>query len=267
MAVPNLKPIKYTSVSKDAYARLRESILNQELVPGEQLDIAELSKLLNVSPTPVKRALDRLDLEGLVRIVPRKGSFVAELNVKEIIEVFDIRRVLETWAGESGIQHLTPERLEKLCSLVAELEGLTEPGGTCRDYLAYVKKDQMFHHLIIELCGNKKLMELYNHLDGHIQAARIYYLSSDQRAQEAQAEHQAILKALEAGDSVAFRKAIEAHLENAKSALLQRAANMEYPLRQTTSPEESSKIAEDALRPRPGSQLTRREGRSSIRGE
>jgi len=217
-----LEPIEHTNLSDKVYERLKQGILTRQFAPGQRLNVDQLSEQLGVSRTPLKDALNRLSAEGLVKIVPRQGTFVTKLTPRDIAELFAIRRVLEAWAVEEAVRRITPQELEELRRLLDEMARLVNPDGTCTDYLTLVAKDRDFHLLIIKASGNRKLFELYKNLNVHIQVAVIYYLDADKRVEETLREHEAILRALESRDVEAAREALNTHLKAGELATLER---------------------------------------------
>jgi len=204
------------------YASLRDAIFSREFAPGERLDVDQLGRQLGVSRTPLKDALNRLAMEGLVRIVPRQGTFVTALRPDEMADICDVRAVLELYAVERGLPQVTPEHLARMRAHTRALRDTLGPDGKCRDHLAFVAHDQAFHQVILEATGSRKLAELYGALNVHIQVARVYYIDADKRIEEVCAQHEAILQAYEAYDVKAAKAAMAIHLSTAKQAALER---------------------------------------------
>jgi len=219
-----LEPIRHRRITDEVYASLRAAILGRDFAPGQRIDVDALQRQLGVSRTPLKDALNRLAMEGLVRVVPRQGTFVAELGAEEIAEVCDVRCVLELYAVEQGIMRMTPEQLTRLRAHFEALRETRTPDGGCSDHLAFVCHDHDFHRVIVEASGNQKLRELYETLNVHIQMARVYYLDADKRIDQVCQEHERILAAYEARDLAAAKEAVATHLATAKEATLQRLA-------------------------------------------
>jgi DNA-binding GntR family transcriptional regulator len=202
-----------------AYQALKNLILTKTFTPGQRLNVDELAEQLGMSRTPVKDALNALATEGLVEIVPRRGTFVAGLAPEEIAEVFELRRALELLAAELLVARVTGEDLRRLRRHLADLDAATAGG----DVDEHMRHNLAFHRLFVDLAGNKKLIELYEGLNVHIQIARVHARAGDwqrRRAQE-QAEHRAIIEALEAKDAPRLVAAVNAHIRRAKESLAQ----------------------------------------------
>jgi DNA-binding GntR family transcriptional regulator len=200
-----------------AYQALKNLILAKTLTPGQRLNVDDLAGQLGMSRTPVKDALNALATEGLVEILPRRGTFVAGLAPEEIAEVFELRRALELLAAELLIARITDEDLRRLRRHLSDLDEATA-GGDVDDHMRH---NLAFHQLFVNLAGNRKLTELYEGLNVHIQIARIHARAGDwqQRRAQEQAEHRAIMEALEARDAQRLMEAVNAHIRRAKQSL------------------------------------------------
>lgn len=217
-----LKPIQHQNMTDAVYASLREAILSREFAPGQRIDVDGLRQQLGVSRTPLKDALNRLAMEGLIRVVPRQGTFVTALGPDEMADICDVRGVLEQYAVERGILQITPAHLQRMRAHVQGLRDALDADGKCRDHLAFVAHDHGFHRVIVEAAGSPKLEEVYEALNVHIQVARVYYMDADKRIDQVCAEHHAILRAYEARDVEAAKAAMAIHLATAKQAAVER---------------------------------------------
>lgn len=202
-----------------AYHALRHAIVSSTLKPGERLNIDHLAAQLGVSLTPVRGAIQRLATEGLVDIHPRSGTFVASLSLQDVEETFQIRAALEGLAAELAAAALTPADLRRLRGLH---KALRKPIREQEDREAHERLNSEFHQLILAASGNRRLQEMYAALNAHIKIARIHAADSGWSARQRRetAEHDAILKALEARDPQAASGAIRSHIHRAKDALL-----------------------------------------------
>jgi len=207
-------------MSQEVYDILKEKILSKYFAPGQRLNLAEIEQQMGVSRTPLKEALNRLALEGLVEIKPRKGTFVTDPSPTEIAEAFDVRRVLEVYAVELAAKRVTESQLQQLRDKVKKLRSLTEVEDWTQIYQEYVAIDHEFHRLIVEFAGNKRLKELWEQVNTHVQMARARYRSAERELDQAQREHEEIMKAFEARNIDALREAMSYHIERAKQSLL-----------------------------------------------
>lgn len=202
-----------------AYAALRQAILSSALKPGQRLHIDQLATQLGVSLTPVRGAIQRLATEGLIDIRPRSGTFVASLSLQDIEETFQIRAALEGLAAELAAPRITSTDLQRLRSLHRAMK---KPLRLQSDRDAHDLLNSEFHQLILAASGNRRLQEMYSALHAHIQIVRIHAADTawSARRRRQAAEHEAILKALEARDPRAASEALRRHITRAKDALL-----------------------------------------------
>jgi DNA-binding GntR family transcriptional regulator len=218
-------PASFTAVSVQrltdaAYRTLKDLILNQAFLPGQRLNVDDLAQRLGMSRTPVKDALNALAGEGLVEIVPRKGTFVAELSADLIAEVFELRRALELLAAELLVARGTRPDLTGLRERLAALD---EPMDQDGDVDEHMRRNLAFHRHFIELAENRKLLEVYESLNVHIQIARVHarWRNWQQRRRQERDEHYAILGALEDGDGARLAAAVNAHIRRSKQSLIE----------------------------------------------
>jgi DNA-binding GntR family transcriptional regulator len=224
----DLPELNHRNISDEVYDILRAKIISCEFPPGQQLILESIEKQLNVSRTPVKDALRRLSVEGLVEIVPRKGTFVSNLSKEEIAEAFDVRRVLEMYATELAIPRMKEEHLTHMRAMVAELRRMVQSKDWNNIFSKYVDLDHNLHRYILELAGNGKLLWVHNHVNVHVVMARVGYGRSEREVAVAhQQEHEEILKSFEARDVRGAVAAVDRHIERAKISLLQAMTEVE----------------------------------------
>lgn len=215
---PAIGMIGFQTITNTVYEVLRNHIIDQTFTPGQQLQVIELAERFGVSRTPVKDALGTLSAEGLVKIIPRRGTFVSDMGPTDIAETYQVRQALELAAGESLVASLTPEKLDRLKQALRELE----LAANSDDIEQHIQKNFAFHDLFVELAGNRKLLKMYRSLKAPIQIARIHYRSPNwkKRLGHERREHRAIVVALEENDAAALAFAIIAHLSRARESLV-----------------------------------------------
>lgn len=212
------------------YNALRQAIITCVLRPGERLNIGDFAEKLGVSLTPVRGAIQQLATEGLVEIRPRSGTFVASLSAHDVEETFIIRCALECLAAEGAVRNIKPEDIRRLKQL---LRSLKKKIATEEDRKAHERDNWELHQIIVRASGNRRLQEIYEALNAHIKIARIHAGERNwpMRLQEEQAEHAAIVAALEARDVAALTAALRKHIYRAKDAMM--AAVAEFEARQS----------------------------------
>ena len=216
--------MEFTKIQREravdaVYNALRQAIVNCLMKPGERLNVFELAEKLGVSLTPVRSAVQQLATEGLVEIHPRSGTFVASLTPQDVDETFKIRCALECLAGEDAVQNITAAQLRKLRTL---LKSLSKKVRNDEDRKAHEHDNSELHNIIIEAAGNRRVEEMYKALNAHIKIVRIHAGEANwpSRLEEEEAEHEKIVKALEARDAAALAAALRQHIYRAKDAMI-----------------------------------------------
>lgn len=198
------------------FEALKEAILSQKLRPGERLLENELADELGVSRTPIREAIRRLEQEGLVVMLPRKGAYVAGISLKDIHEVYEIRAALEALALELAAKYITDEELAELALQVEEEEALTDAGRL--NEIIFI--DSSFHDLIYQYARNNKLTQFVDILQEQFKRFRALPLGTSARSNTALEEHQQILVALKNHDSILAADLAKKHIAGAERALV-----------------------------------------------
>ncbi len=210
-----------SSLTDKVYTLLKGRILSQTLEPGQKVEVDQVATELGISRTPVKDALHRLTSDGLVVVLPRRGTFVARLDLTDLLELLDVRMALETYAVAAAVERVTPEQLREVRTLVESLE-VDYPADPRihGEYDEFLARDRRFHLLLVSLAGNRKLVEYCENLHVEIQVARAYYRSGNLETDRVHAEHRAVLEAFERRDAEGAVQAIEYHLGRVRHSLL-----------------------------------------------
>jgi DNA-binding GntR family transcriptional regulator len=217
-------PGKLAKVNLNDYKPLREVIFNTlrqaiiigELKPGERLMEVSLAEKMGVSRTPVREAIRKLELEGLVNMLPRKGAHVADLSVKDIMDVLEVRATLDGLATALSAARVTDDELEELKRVNAQFSVFVE-----KDNLqGSIKKDVEFHDIIYRSSRNIKLIQLLNNLREQVQRFRIIFLKDYGSAKELIREHKEIYDAISSRDVDAARQAAQEHIKKQEEAIV-----------------------------------------------
>jgi DNA-binding GntR family transcriptional regulator len=208
LVIPRLRA--GASVAQLAYEALRSAILAVDVYqPGAdlRLDEKELAAELGVSRTPVRQALARLEHEGLVRIVPRRGVHIVRKSKREIIEMITIWAALEGMAARLTCERATDEEIASLRTLFATFED-----GDLRLRLnEYSEANLRFHQRIIELGQSPLLVDMANGLLVHVRAIRGSTIGDDNRVERSIVDHIHIIEALEARDAELSERLVRDH--------------------------------------------------------
>ncbi|HPT86322.1 MAG TPA: GntR family transcriptional regulator [Bacillota bacterium] len=214
-----LVPIKldnYKPLRELVFESLREAIISGQLRPGERMMEIQLAEEMGVSRTPVREAIRKLELEGLVEMIPRKGAYVAGLSLRDIADVFEIRRALEGLAAELAADRITDEELERLERYLVIISEQIEAGNLEE----VVQTDTDFHTLLYQASRNNRLSQIINNLREQIQRFRTTSLSYPGRMKAALEEHRKIVEAISSRDEEQARRIAQEHIENAENSLM-----------------------------------------------
>jgi DNA-binding GntR family transcriptional regulator len=207
------------NLAEEAYRVLRDRIFSRQFACGERLDLPSIEHQLGISRTPLKAALDRLATEGLVEIVPRRGTYVTTPTPQAIEDAFSVREVLEAYAVTRSVDSMTDAQLEQLAGLVSAMLRITTVEDQASIYHTYAELDHSFHSLVVEAAGNKELTKLWNQVHGHVQIARIRYRRGDRKLDLTTEEHRNILAAFQARDAKVAEALMRNHIHRARVSL------------------------------------------------
>lgn len=203
-------PDKY-SLRGMVFSKIRENILSGKYVEDEELKEIAIGQELGVSRTPVREALRQLELEGLVKIIPNKGAFVAGISNKDIHDIYMIRSYLEGLCARWACENVTKEQLEKM----EEAIYLSEFHTKKENYDQVVEMDSRFHELMYQSCGSKILGHLLRDYHQYVHSIRKVTLADPVRAANSNKEHSAILEAISRRDGDTAEKLAHDHISQA----------------------------------------------------
>jgi len=207
----------YLSLKDRAYQNIKFQIIRGNLKPGTRLREEELSKAMNISRAPIREAFNRLEKEGFVTIIPRKGAAVSNITTQIIEDIFEIRGALESLAVKNSIGKISVEKLEKVVEGFKKFTNKPVNAENCIQYLALDKK---FHDLLSQNCGNIKLIELLANLQEQIHWLRNISLKRISFSGSVR-EHLTIIDAIKKNDEELIIKNLLLHLERAKRSSLE----------------------------------------------
>jgi DNA-binding GntR family transcriptional regulator len=206
----------YKPLREVIFNTLREAIIVGELKPGERLMEVQLAEKMGVSRTPVREAIRKLELEGLVDMVPRKGAHVAELSVKDIIDVLEVRASLDGLASALSATRITDEELKELKHIYSQFVVYSEK----ENLQGIIKKDVEFHEVIYRSSRNEKLIQISNNLREQVQRFRVIYLKDNSSSKGVAREHQDILEAIAARDPDTAQKVAQKHIKSQEVTII-----------------------------------------------
>jgi DNA-binding GntR family transcriptional regulator len=220
MAFQQLRP---KPLARETYDVLKSKILTCELVPGQRVDVDFVSKKLGVSRTPVTEALQKLSTEGLIQIVPRKGTFVAQATPKDVEDAFQLRMALEAKACELAAPSMDDSKVSALRKLNERLRHDKHPVLS-----EHLRINQQFHELILKYSNNAMLLKSYLAVQARVQFLQVYFgLENWQKYSPAIVrEHEGIVEAMASHNPPAAQRLMNEHIH---SAMLRLVAVIEIP--------------------------------------
>ena len=200
---------EYIPLRDIVFKTLREAIITGDLKPGERLMEIKLANELGVSRTPVREAIRKLELEGLVTMTARRGAEVAPINKKDMKEVLEIRRVLESLACQLACQKCTADDIKKLNDTNKNIARAIKE----QDIEQITKLDVLFHDQINDMAGNNRLINILHLLKEHIFRYRLEYIREIENKDSIVDEHKKIISELNEKNEKAAVEAVEHHIQ------------------------------------------------------
>ena len=186
--VKNLRQLVYESV--------RDFVTSSNVPPGAKIDEEKLAEELGVSKTPIREALSKLAHDGIVEIIPNRGSFKATLSEDSIREIMELRDGIEGIAAYLAARHVTPEDIKRMKDLHKPFKG----AALKINLGAYVKADEEFHAILFKLSGNSRIVQLSDTINRFNVLLREELFKDPERAKISMQGHEEIIKALEKRD-------------------------------------------------------------------
>ena len=202
---------EYLPLRDVVFNTLRQAILRGEFKPGERLMEIQLANKLGVSRTPIREAIRKLELEGLVIMIPRKGAEVADITEKSLRDVLEVRKALEELAVQLACEKITQEELEELEHAGENFKKVLKKS---KDITEVAEADVRFHDVIYMATDNQKLILLLNNLREQMYRYRVEYLKREEAHPQLIAEHAAIIEYISKGEKKAATDVMCKHIDN-----------------------------------------------------
>lgn len=207
-----------TLASERAYDAIREMIVTGEYRPGDRLRESDLSERAGVSRTPVREALRRLIAEGLIDFLPNRGAFVATWDDEHLIDIFEVRAVIEGYACKRAATRIEPEEVERLVDLADQMEARYR--GTAVDLFQITQLNNEFHNLLVNASRSRILV---NSVEGVLRVAlvhRTFLRFSDADMHRSFRHHREIIDAVRAGDGDWAQSVMCSHIHAARDIII-----------------------------------------------
>jgi DNA-binding GntR family transcriptional regulator len=220
-------PFDQSTLTDRVYNAILEQLMSHRIRPGEKLNEEALSSLLGVSRTPIREALRRLALDGLVDLFPRCGASAKEITPQDITELYDLRRCMEIYAARRALGNIPEDLARRIDSLIETCKTVT---GV--DFIeAELQLDSELHGAFIACCGNNRLTVMLEKLKHLATFMRILHFGNEELARENLEEHENIWKAVANRDEERMTALLDKHLDNRQKWLLEH-FNMQKPDRE-----------------------------------
>ena len=195
---------------------LRQAILTGELKPGERLMEIHLANRLGVSRTPIREAIRKLELEGLVTMIPRRGAEVAQITEKSLKEVLEVRRAMDALCAELACDRMSEDDLIRLKHACEEFEKATKT----KDTRLIAETDVALHDIILNATGNSRLIQLVNNLAEQMYRYRFEYIKDLSQHEKLVEEHKMIYEAILHKDKQKASDIAKLHIDNQEKSIM-----------------------------------------------
>jgi len=211
-----LKLDNYKPLREVVFNSIRGAIISGVLKPGERLMEVQLAEKMGVSRTPIREAIRKLELEGLVVMIARKGAYVADLSIKNITDVLEVRAVLEGLASGLAALRMTEEEIKDLELTARHFE----QAMNSNDVEGVIQTDIEFHEKIFKATRNEKLLQLTNSLMEQVQRFRVMYLNKAIKSTNLIKEHYKIVEAISRRNREMAENISKIHIQNAEKDMM-----------------------------------------------
>jgi DNA-binding GntR family transcriptional regulator len=220
------------SLTEIALQKIRKAIVEGALPLGSAISEGQLAASLGISKTPVREALAQLRVEGLVTIVPQSGTFVFTLSATEVVEICELRQMLEAAALRLALERNRARLIEGLADVCAGMDKVRAAG----DERAYLRLDSAFHEQFFANCGNRYFAEAYARIVPKVAALRTHLAIRPDHTRMSYQEHKQILRAIEDKRDKELMSILDKHIERTRSAYTRNIEDIAAADRATSAP-------------------------------
>lgn len=213
-----LSPIEASNLSNAVYEQLRVLIINRTFTPGQRLNLNELEDSLGVSRTPLKTALKRLELEGLVDIQARRGTFIARVDADTLEGNYKIRSSFELYVALCLFKYLRADDYYRIEEIRVQMNQLVDScDNDWQDIIPdYLALDEEFHEMLVRIGGPPKMLDIFQQLGVHHQLQNILPLYTQRDFQAMHFEHEQIFASIANQAPERLNATLLNHLEAAR---------------------------------------------------
>jgi DNA-binding GntR family transcriptional regulator len=212
--------LSMVSRSTVVYENLKKKIITGELVPNTPLTEESLAEEFQVSRTPVREVIRKLEQDGLVEVIPRNGTYVKGLTINDIQELFTIRESLEGISARNACELINEQNITFLQTLLTKSDEELEKGNI----EGALKMDEL-HNIILKISGNKRILNIISNLNSHIQRLHFLSVAIPGRLEKSNKEHWEIFYAIQKKDSEMAEKKMRQHIQSTRDSIIMAAKN------------------------------------------
>ncbi|MFV1956427.1 MAG: GntR family transcriptional regulator [bacterium] len=209
-------------LSEDITASIKTAIIKGKFKPGEKISEGDLAESMGISRTPLREAFRKLENEGFITIIPRKGAIVTGIDPEEANDLYIIKGTLEGLAARLATPNIKEKDIEKLEKINNELRELIDSN----DLEAFYRLHRKFHMLFVKLSGNKRLIQMISNLNDHFKRFGIVSLTLPGQFEQTLQQHEEIIEAFKEGDKLAAEEKVKRNVQTGGRVLLNHLAGL-----------------------------------------
>ena len=198
------------------YEELKMQILTGTIIPGTRMMEVELAEEMGVSRTPIREAIRKLELEGLVTMIPRRGAEVAQITEKSLKDVLEVRRALDVLSVELACERITKEEMEELYRACQEFEKAARE----KEPSVIAQADVRLHDIIVDATRNQRLKQLVNNLSEQMYRYRFVYIQEANQYENLIEEHREVYESIVERNKERAARAARLHIDNQELSIL-----------------------------------------------
>ncbi len=210
-------------LSEDIAESIKTAIIKGKFKPGEKISEGELAESMGISRTPLREAFRKLENEGFIDIIPRKGAVVTEIDADETYDLYEIKSTLEGLAARLACVNMQDKDLDKLGKINKELRELIDKN----DLEAFYKAHTRFHEGFVKLSGNRRLIQIISNLNDHFKRFGIVSLTLPGQYESATRQHEEIIEAFRKGDEKLVEERVKDNVMTGGKVLIDHLAEAE----------------------------------------
>jgi DNA-binding GntR family transcriptional regulator len=203
-------------LSEDIAESIKAAIIKGKFKPGEKISEGELAESMGISRTPLREAFRKLENEGFIEIIPRKGAVVTEIDAQEVYDLYEIKSTLEGLAARLAAVNMQDKDLEKLEKVNEELKVLIDQN----DLEAFYKAHTRFHEGFVKLSGNRRLNQIISNLNDHFKRFGIVSLTLPGQYESAIKQHEEIIQAFRKGNEKLVEERVKTNVMTGGKVLI-----------------------------------------------